>query len=163
MQVLPAVLAGLLALSPAGCADERSRLSRDQDTVTMDSDSLRISLDLPREVPAGQPVPIVLRLENTSSRPLDLYLRGRTIAFDIFVTRPDGEVVWQRLKDEIIPAIVRLEVLQPGEVLELKDDWHQRDNSGRPAGPGNYLVRGAILTEGPPLETAPAPLRALAK
>jgi hypothetical protein len=131
------------------------------DTVTATApESLRVRLEIPELVLAGQVVPIVIRLENGGQRPLDLYLRGRTIAFDIFITRRDGHVVWQRLKDEIIPAIIQLKVLQPGEVLELKDEWRQRSNRGEPVEPGSYVVRGTVLTDGPnPLETASESLR----
>jgi hypothetical protein len=151
--------AGLVALSCAGCAGGPPRVSSDRGAVTTDPDSLRISLDLPREVRSGQPVPIVIRLENTGTKPLDLYLRGRTIAFDVFVADSNGDVVWQRLKDQVIPAIIQLKVLQPGGVLELEEEWLQRGNGGEPLGPGSYLVRGSVLTDGPALETAPASLR----
>jgi hypothetical protein len=159
MHVHWGVLIALVALLCVGCAGTEAKARSGQDIMTASSDSLRLSLDLPREVRAGQPVPIAIRVENTGTRPLDLYLRGRTIAFDIFVTRPKGDVVWQRLKDEIIPAIIQLKVLGPGEVLELKDEWHQRDHRGKPVPPGSYLVRGSILTDGPALETRAAPLR----
>jgi hypothetical protein len=161
---------GMLAMSYAGCAGHPPGESADSavsaapmaesKTMTpMAPESLRVRLEVAREIRVGQPVPIVLRLENTGERPLDLYLRGRTIAFDIFITRPAGRIVWQRLKDEIIPAIVQLKVLRPGEVLELKDEWPQRDNRGEPVAPGSYVVRGTVLTEGPAaLETPPASL-----
>ncbi len=140
--------AGILAVSCSG------------PQTTMTHDSLRITLDVPEEVPAGKPVPIVIRLKNGGSRPLDLYLRGRTITFDIFITRPDGPVVRQRLKDEVIPAIVQLKTLRPGEVFELRHVWDQRSNEGELVAPGAYTVRGVVLTDGPTaLETASASLR----
>ena len=128
--------------------------------AAMTPDSLRIQLDVPQAVLVGKPVPIVIRLENVGARPLDLYLRGRTIAFDIFISRADGEPVWQRLKDAIIPAIIQLKTLRPKEVLELKAEWDQRGNQGEPVGPGTYLVRGKVLTDDPVgLETGLASLR----
>lgn len=128
--------------------------------AAMTPDSLRIQLDVPEVAPIGKPVPIVIRLENVGARPLDLYLRGRTIAFDIFISRADGQPVWQRLKDAIIPAIIQLKTLRPKEVLELKAEWDQRSNRGEPVGPGAYEVRGAVLTDDPAaFETASASLR----
>jgi hypothetical protein len=87
------------------------------------SDSLRLHLDVPDRVRTGEPVPIGIRVQNVSGGPLDLYLRGRTIAFDIVVSREPGEIVWRRLEGEVIPAILRIETLRPGEVLELSDVW----------------------------------------
>lgn len=128
--------------------------------ILMPPDSLQLSLAVPKAVAAGKPVPVVIRLENASAHPFDLYLRGRTLAFDIFIARVDGVPVWQRLKNEVIPAIVQLKTLRPGEVLELKEQWDQRGNSGEVIGPGSYTVRGTILTDGPSaLETASATLR----
>jgi hypothetical protein len=140
--------AGILAMSSA------------EAPTAMTLDSLRIHLNVPPVVLTGDPVPVVIRLENGGARPLDLYLRGRTIAFDIFITRADGRPVWQRLKDEIIPAIIQLKTLRPGQVLEVRDEWHQQGSRGEPVGPGTYLVRGMVLTDGPDaLETASASLR----
>lgn len=104
-------------------------------------------------------MPITLRVENVGSRPLDLYLRGRTIAFDLVVSRPDGTVIWRRLHDEMIPAILRLETLAPGAALELEDVWDQRSNDGELVTPGDYLVHGELLSEEQPLVTPAEPLR----
>lgn len=127
---------------------------------TVTADSLRLTLHLPAAAAPGAPVPITLRVENATDRSLDLYLRGRTIAFDILVTRAAGDTVWRRLAGEVIPAIVQVKTLAPGERLELRATWDQRQTGGRPAGAGDYLVRGALLTEAAePLATAPVELR----
>lgn len=123
-------------------------------------DSLRLVLELPARVPVGAPVRIGLRVENVSGRPLDLYLRGRAIAFDLIVRRAeDGAVVWRRLEGAILPAILRLERLGPGEALQLEDMWDQRTNAGERVMPGAYSVRGELLTERDPLRTPAAFLR----
>jgi hypothetical protein len=122
-------------------------------------DSLRLSLELPAEVDAGEPVAFVFRVENVSGRTLDLYLRGRTIAFDVIVTRPDGAAVWRRLEGEIIPAILRIETLAPDEALELADTWLQRSDAGDAVPPGEYRVHAELLTESEPLRSAALPLR----
>jgi hypothetical protein len=123
------------------------------------ADALRLALDVPASARAGAPVAIVLRVENVAADPVALYLRGRAIAFDVVVTRADGRVVWRRLDGAIIPAVVQLRVLAPGETLALGAEWDQRTRDGAPAGPGRYTVRGLLLTDRPePLETEDAAL-----
>ena len=128
-------------------------------TVTEPADSLGLDLLVPSRIRAGEPVPIELRLENRTGRALDLYLRGRTITFDVVVARPSGEVVWQRLQDEIIPAIVHLRTLAPAERLELEAVWDQQTNQGRLVEAGEYTAHGLLLVEGEPLKTPPVRLR----
>ena len=163
--VLRALALVLLAARCQGAAPDRvgrgSAVDDSQpDRVTAQTpDSLRLSLVIPTQVRSGERVPITLRAENIGARPLELYLRGRTIAFDVVVTREGGEVVWRRLEGEVIPAILRLEVLAPGQVLELRAEWDQRTNDGVPVGGGSYVVRGLLLTDAEPWETPPATLR----
>jgi hypothetical protein len=129
------------------------------------ADSVRLRLEVPARVRAGERVPIALRVENVAARPVELYLRGRTIAWDVVVARADGAVAWRRLEGEVIPAIVQLRALAPGEVLTLRGEWDQRTAGGAPAGPGRYVARGLLLTDRPealetpavPLEVVPAP------
>ena len=96
---------------------------------------------------------ISLTIENDTPRTIDLYLRGRTPTFDVIVTRADGEIVWQRLENEIIPAIVRLRTLAAAERLELTTVWDQRTGRGRAAEIGEYTARGVLLLEGESQET----------
>lgn len=125
------------------------------------ADSVRLELRVPREVPSGRPVPVRLELVNPGSAPATLYLRGREIAFDVVVTRPDGSPVWRRLAGAAIPAILQVRRLAPGERMSFEARWAQRTDAGRPVAPGDYLVKGALLTDQEPLETEPAPLRIL--
>jgi len=124
------------------------------------ADSLRLTLDVPREVAAGEAVPLVLRIESLAARPLDLYLQGRDVTFDVVVTAADGREVWRRLEGEVIQAVVRLQPIAPGETIERRATWDQRTREGRAAPPGDYRLRALLLTEGPePLATASVPLR----
>lgn len=123
------------------------------------SDSLRLRVEVPDRVPAGEPVRITLRVENLTERTLDLYLTGRTIAFDLVVERLDGATVWRRLEGEVIQSILRLDTLGPGEALVLEDRWAQRTNEGGLVPPGEYRVRGELLTEGELLASPAEPLR----
>jgi hypothetical protein len=120
---------------------------------------LRISLTAPESVTLGSIVPIVIHLENVGEAPLELYLRGRTIAYDIVIEDATGEVVWRRLEGEIIPGIIQIKVLDSGEVLELSHDWDQRTNRGDLVEPGSYTVRGSVLTDSPePMVSPTKPL-----
>ena len=125
-------------------------------------DSLRFTLVAPDSVRVGQPVPLVLRLTNVTDRPIEAHFLGREIAFDIVVAQPDGAVVWRRLARAVVPGILQVKVLGPGETVELKDAWRQRTDTGAPAAPGEYVVWGVLPTDAPePLRTPPAHLRVL--
>jgi hypothetical protein len=126
--------------------------------------SIRFEIDVPPEVPAGEPVPITLRATNTGAKPVDLYLRGREIAFDITVTRESGEIVWRRLEGRVVPAILQIRTLGPGERLELSETWNQRTNAGTQVAPGLYRVQGTFPTDARrPEQTPPTPLRIVAR
>ena len=118
-------------------------------------DALRLTLIAPAETRAGARVPFTLRVENTSARPLELALRGREIAFDVIVSTTDGAIVWRRLDGAVIPGILQLRVLGPGEHLDLRASWES-------ATPGSYFARGALLTDEPsPRETPLVRVRVL--
>jgi hypothetical protein len=119
---------------------------------------MRTEIVVAREIVAGQPVPIALRIVNTSARPLELHLQGRSVAFDLTVQRGDS-VVWRRLENATLPAILQIRILAPGEVLELQDTWDGRDRAGLPVGQGDYTVRGSVPTDGMPIRAGPVPLR----
>lgn len=104
---------------------------------------------------AGEPVRLRLRATNVTEHAVDLYLRGRVPTLDVVVRRGDGTVVWHRLEGEIIPAIVQLRALRPGERLEVEATWDQRTNAGGPVAPGDYVVEASLLTDGEPLRAPP--------
>jgi hypothetical protein len=120
---------------------------------------VRVEVSAPEQVRAGAPVPFTLRAINDGADSAVLYLRGREIAFDLVVSRQDGQVVWQRLRDATIAAIAQVRELAPRESLTLEDRWDQRGDAGTAVGPGEYSVRGVLLTEGPPLESSELPFR----
>jgi len=124
----------------------------------MISDTLQLGIEAPDRLPAGEPVPITLQVRNVSGRALDLHLRGRTVAFDLIVSDPDGRDIWRRLEGEFVPAILRLENLAAGGVLEFTDAWDQRTGAGERVPAGAYYVRGELLTDGEPLVTPKRPL-----
>ena len=108
----------------------------------------RVTLHIPETAPVGSAIPITIRIENETAAPIDLYLRGRDIAFDVLVTGSGGEIVWRRLEGEVVQAILRLEVLLPGQAIEVRDSWDQRTKSGETVAPGIYAVVGKVLSDG---------------
>ncbi|MGQ0701550.1 MAG: BsuPI-related putative proteinase inhibitor [Gemmatimonadales bacterium] len=117
------------------------------------ADSLEVSLTLPAVARLGEPVPAEITLTNRADRRLTLLLRGREIVFDLEVRDSRGLVVWRRLEEAIIPAILRVEELTPGQTITLRGEWPERDQAGNPAPAGEYEVQGSVLTEGEPLRT----------
>jgi hypothetical protein len=134
-------------------------LERAVSDVGAPQDSLRITLQAPRDVAAGAEIPFTIRIQNVSAREVFVSLRGRPVAFDLIVARPDGTVVWRRLGGDAISAILATAVLQPGESLELSDIWDQRASNGTRVPAGEYRVRGEALAPGKPLQTDTVTLR----
>ena len=98
----------------------------------------------------------MIRLQNLGNTPLELYLRGRTIAYDVLITDATGRLVWHRLEVDVVPGIIQFKVLDAGEAFELSHDWDQRTNRGASVGPGRYTAQGILLTDGPePLSSVP--------
>lgn len=109
---------------------------------------------------AGDDLPLTIELRNIGSTPIELGLRGRTITFDVTATTGDGRLVWRRLGGIVTQAILQLRVLQPGEVLALRDRWDLRNNDGDAVPPGLYILTGFVLTdEAEPLTTPAVTLR----
>ena len=117
----------------------------------MTDDSLTLALDVPAAVRAGAPVPFTFRVVNAASQARTLYLRGRTIAFDVTVVDAGGGTVWRRLEDQAIEGILQLKELAPGETLSLHATWDQRTARGRTVAAGEYRARAELLTDAAPL------------
>jgi intracellular proteinase inhibitor BsuPI len=115
-----------------------------------------VSLDVPQSVAARTPVPITIRVKNETAAPLDLYLRGRDVTFDITVADSTGDMVWRKLEGEVTQAILQLKTLAPGEVMELSHIWDQKSQRGQLVAPGRYTVRGSVLTDGQSSLESPA-------
>lgn len=107
-----------------------------------------VTLEVPQNVAVGAPVPISIRVKNETAAPLDLYLRGREVTFDIAIADSTGDGVWRRLEGEVTQAVLQLKTLAPGEVMELSHTWDQKSQRGLQVPPGRYRVRANILTDG---------------
>lgn len=111
---------------------------------------LRLALETPPDVRRGTPVVFLFRAVNIATAPVDLYLRGRDVTLDIEIMNAEGELVWRRLESAVIPAVVMLRTLSPGDTLEVRVAWDQRTSGGAVVPSGTYRVRALLLTEEPP-------------
>ena len=111
-------------------------------------EGVQVSLVVPDTVRSGDKVPMAIRLTNTTTSPLELYLRGREITFDIVIRDLAGNEVWRLLQGDPILAILQLRALAPGETLELRHEWDQQTRLRGQAPEGTYTVRGDVVTDG---------------
>jgi hypothetical protein len=118
-----------------------------------------LELEVPPEVPRGATIPLTLRLRNASDQPVEVALGGRP-AHDVVITQADGVAVWRWTHGQVVPQILALMALGPGQELEFTAEWTQHDNAGTPVPAGDYRVRG-LVNLGPLgwLETQPTSLR----
>lgn len=148
---------------PATDAVPHAESSPQEPMQTPKSDSLALHLDVPDSVASGMPVTIRFRVENVSSRNVDLYLLGREVTFDVIVRSRDGSAVWRRLENQVVPAILRVEPLAPGGTIDLQATWDQQTGSGQLVPAGDYGVEAELLTEDQPLRSSRATLRITAR
>ena len=101
---------------------------------------LAFSSAVPSSARVGERVPVVLRLTNTSDRPVEAHFVGRTIVFDIIVESANGAVVWRRLGQGAGQSILQLKTLAPGETMEWRDQWI-------PKAAGHYRIQGVLPSD----------------
>src|SRR5687767_15914309 len=102
---------------------------------------LSVSLDAPDSIGSGARVTFRLLVRNTSGQPVDLYLRGRKPTLDVVVERDDRRVVWRALEGRVIPAVLQVVSLTPGQTLEVSAVWDLRSMDAR-LEPGTYVEIG---------------------
>ena len=117
-------------------------------SLVLQQPALRAELVAPDTVQAGAPVRFTIRITNQTDKAVDAYFVGREIAFDIVVTRADGQIVWQRLAGKGVQMVLQTRIMQPEESLELGDTWRQQDNDRIPVPAGSYTVEGRVPGQG---------------
>jgi hypothetical protein len=104
-------------------------------------------------------VPLVFTCTNAGRTPVTLQLLGRTPSADFRISDSRGRPVWSRLRGQTLLGALRLFPLDAGKSLSFREVWNQRTDAGRPVAPGEYLIRGVLLTDDPKgLASAPARL-----
>ena len=108
----------------------------------------------------GERVPLVLRVANTGTEPVTLYLMGRTPTADFQISDSHGRTIWSRLRGKVMLASLRLFPLGAGGELVLRHTWDGRADAGAEVTPGHYEIRAVLLTDEPAgLATAPSRIR----
>jgi len=97
----------------------------------------------------GAPVPLVFTVTNAGRVSVTLQLLGRTPTADFQVSDPRGRIIWSRLRGQTLLGALRLFPLDAGKSLSFRQVWNQRTDTGGPAAPGEYLIRGVLLTDDP--------------
>jgi hypothetical protein len=138
------LLSGLVGCGPTNAPPQITLLPVGADVP----EPLHLGLEMPPEVAVDQPVRLRLVLENTGDFPIEVGLAASSEAFDIVVETPEGTVVWRRLEGVVIPAVLRLRTLQPGQAIGFVDTWQQTTNDGRAVPTGSYQVRGELPIAG---------------
>ncbi|HUR92133.1 MAG TPA: BsuPI-related putative proteinase inhibitor [Gemmatimonadaceae bacterium] len=118
-----------------------------------------VTLEVPLTVVVGAPVPVKIRVKNATAAPLELYLRGRDVTFDLAVTDSSGDAIWRRLEGQATQAVLQLKTLAPGDAVDLSYTWDQKSQRGLQVPPGRYTIRGSLVTDGQSkVESPPATL-----
>ena len=110
---------------------------------------LRLTLEAPASARSGRPVPLVFSVLNPGDRSVTLQLLGREPTADFLISDAQDRVVWSRLRGQTMLGALRLHPLGAGKRLRWSHTWDQRTGSGKFAPPGEYLVRGVLLTDAP--------------
>jgi hypothetical protein len=143
MRRLTTVLLTLVICS--ACGGDRAGSGEAGRDGAVSTGTLALLLDVPGTVRAGEEVPIAITLVNRGASPTDV----GAVSPDVVVTREDGTEVWRRSRHE--PSLPGgATTLRPNEMRGSGSSWNQRDDAGRPVGPGTYRIRA----EAPTLELA---------
>lgn len=105
-------------------------------------------------------MPLVFTITNTARVSVTLQLLGRTPTADFQVSDSRGRTIWSLLRGETLLGALRLFPLDAGKGLSFRQVWNQRTDTGSPVAPGEYLIRGVLLTDDPKgMASPPARLR----
>jgi hypothetical protein len=105
-------------------------------------------------------VPLVFAVTNAGKVPVTLQLLGRIPSADFQVSDSRGRMVWTRLRGQTMLGALRLYPLNGGKTLTFREVWKQRGDDGKLVPPGEYLIRGVLLSDDPKgLASPPARIR----
>jgi hypothetical protein len=114
-------------------------------------EAIRLSLQVPSPVQAGDTVPLKLTARNVTGTPVELGLAGlpESPCGDFIIATPDGKEVWRLFGQEppegtACPMLLWIKTLGPGDELIAEGEWQQTDNRHVPVAAGSYVVRALL-------------------
>lgn len=102
---------------------------------------MRLELESPPSVRAGDTVRFTLRLHNPGSAPVAVGLFAPVPDHDVLVTTLEGTRVWSRLGGRAVAAAQTVVTIRPGGSLTFEIPWDQTESPRRDPNP---------MTFGPP-------------
>ena len=106
--------------------------------------ALRLELGADRTVYAtGEPVRLTLAVTNAGPAPVTFTAPSSQL-YDFTVLK-DGTEVWRWSAGRMFLTVLTDLTIQPGETRAFTEAWDQRDQEGRPAGPGEYVIVGILI------------------
>lgn len=105
---------------------------------------LRLVLSADRTVYArGEPVELTLAVTNPGPTPITLTAPSSQ-RYDFTVLK-DGAAIWRWSAGRMFLTVLTDLTIPPGETRAFTETWDQRDQSGQPVGPGEYVVVGTLI------------------
>ncbi|MGH7587876.1 MAG: BsuPI-related putative proteinase inhibitor [Gemmatimonadota bacterium] len=116
-------------------------------------------MEVPEEVSRGGVVRFQPTVTNFGENSLEIEVPGGPL-FEVYVTNPEGTVVWNNLHGGFVPLPLTILTLTSDEQSTRTIEWDQRGNDGARVQPGSYLVFATFwLSFEPDLKTEPQPMR----
>jgi hypothetical protein len=104
---------------------------------------LELRLVVPETVRKGSTITFRLVLTNIGSETIEVNMGGDE--FDIVVTRPDQQVIWEYLFGNDLSTSLIMGYLGPGHSWEWEANWNLKDLRGKRIGTGPLQARGVLL------------------
>ncbi len=120
---------------------------------------IKVVVQAPSAVTIAEPVPITIRVMNTSANAEVLHVPyDSTYRFDVVVRDSKGSVVWDRLANAFIATPLVSMTIEPGGEKDFATVWDGRNQSGTPVPAGSYSITGTFTPDTGPISADGGPL-----
>lgn len=102
---------------------------------------IKLRLEAPATVSAGQAIPFKLHVQNTGDRSIEVHLAGNP-AHEFIVTKPDGLSIWRSVHGLVLVNAIK--TIPAHEELILETEWDQKGLDEKFVSLGKYRVQGIL-------------------